>query len=116
MSFVPFAVFHPECRGVLRAPAPGEAELRIANQEPLPWHVWALLCRQAYLEHTLHPEGFCFASGSKTPSGTALRQAVLPKWDSPTRLTGEFCETSPHLYRGEKTEKPHRQKCDFFRF
>jgi len=55
---------------------------------------------KAHVEHTLRPEGFYFRVRVGTFNQDATAPGGLPKWDGPTRLTGEFGENSPHLYRG----------------
>ena len=51
------------------------------------------------------PSGGPYATQSETP-----KESVAP---CPRELTGE---NSPHLYRGEKTEKPHQQNATFLVF
>jgi hypothetical protein len=67
---------------------------------------------QAHLERALrvqrHP-----TIASVPPSGPYATQSETPKESvapCPRELTGE---NSPHLYRGEKTEKPHQQNATF---
>jgi hypothetical protein len=70
---------------------------------------------QAHLERVLRvqryptiasvPSGGPYATQSETP-----KESVAP---CPRELTGE---NSPHLYRGEKTEKPHQQNATFLVF
>ena len=70
---------------------------------------------QAHLERALRvqrcptiasvPSSEPYATQSETP-----KESVAP---CPRELTGE---NSPHLYRGEKTEKPHQQNATFLVF
>ena len=70
---------------------------------------------QAHLERVLRvqryptiasvPSSGPYATQSETP-----KESVAP---CPRELTGE---NSPHLYRGEKTEKPHQQNATFLVF
>ena len=70
---------------------------------------------QAHLERALRvqryptiasvPSSGPYATQSETP-----KESVAP---CPRELTGE---NSPHLYRGEKTEKPHQQNATFLVF
>jgi hypothetical protein len=62
--------------------------------------VSALIGLKAHVEHALRPEGFYFRVRLGTFERHAIAPGGLPKWDGPTRLTGEFGENSPHLYRG----------------
>jgi hypothetical protein len=70
---------------------------------------------QAHLERVLRvqryptiasvPSSGPYATQSETP-----KESVAP---CPRELTGE---NSPHLYRGEKSEKPHQQNASFWFF
>src|SRR5271168_2266133 len=63
---------------------------------------------QAHLERALHVQR-CPTIASAPSSGPYATQSETPKESvapCPRELTGE---NSPHLYRGEKTEKPHQQ-------
>jgi hypothetical protein len=46
----------------------------------------------------------------------ATRPGGLPKWDGPTRLTGESGENSLHLYRGVFSAKSVRLFRNFLNF
>src|SRR6266853_6564276 len=65
-------------------------------------------CVQAHLERALRAQR-CLTIASVPSSGPYATQSETPKESvapCPRELTGE---NSPHLYRGEKTEKPHQQ-------
>ncbi len=67
---------------------------------------------QAHLERALHVQR-CPTIASVPSSGPYATQSETPKESvapCPRELTGE---NSPHLYRGEKTEKPHQQNAIF---
>lgn len=68
------------------------------------------------MEHTLHPEGFCFRDRLGTFERLATGPGGLPKWDGPTRLAGEFGENSLHLYRGVFSEKSVQLFHNFLNF
>src|SRR5271155_5014386 len=70
---------------------------------------------QAHLERSLRVQR-CPTVASVPSSGPYARQSETPKESvapCPWELTGE---NSPHLYRGEKTEKPHQQNATFLVF
>jgi hypothetical protein len=70
---------------------------------------------QAHLERALHVQR-CPTIASVPSSGPYATQSETPKESvapCPRELTGE---NSPHLYRGEKTEKPHQQNATFLIF
>ena len=70
---------------------------------------------QAHLERVLRVQR-CPTIASVPSSGPYATQSETPKESvapCPRELTGE---NSPHLYRGEKTEKPHQQNATFLVF
>jgi hypothetical protein len=70
---------------------------------------------QAHLERVLRVQR-CPTIASVPSSGPYATQSETPKESvapCPRELTGE---NSPHLYRGEKTEKPHQQNATFLIF
>jgi hypothetical protein len=70
---------------------------------------------QAHLERALRVQR-CPTIASVPSSGPYATQSETPKESvalCPRELTGE---NSPHLYRGEKTEKPHQQNAIFLLF
>ena len=70
---------------------------------------------QAHLERALRVQR-CPTIASVPSSGPYATQSETPKESvapCPRELTGE---NSPHLYRGEKTEKPHQQNATFLVF
>src|SRR5271170_1653418 len=67
---------------------------------------------QAHLERVLRVQRYPTIA-SVPPSGPYATQSETPKESvapCPRELTGE---NSPHLYRGEKTEKAHQQNAIF---
>src|SRR5271155_68072 len=67
---------------------------------------------QAHLERALHVQR-CPTIASVPSSGPYATQSETAKESGapcPRELTGE---NSPHLYRGEKMEKPHQQNATF---
>lgn len=90
-------------------PAFGRAESRTRKQRRYPGLFWPLIGIKAQVEQALHPEGFYFRVRLGTFERRVIARGGLPKWDGPTKLTGEFGENSLHQYRGEKMEKPHQQ-------
>src|SRR5208282_936389 len=68
-------------------------------------HLERVLRVQRYPTTASVPSGGPYATQSETP-----KESVAP---CPRELTGE---NSPHLYRGEKTEKPHQQNATFLIF
>lgn len=74
--------------------------VRARKKGRCPGFVLTLIRVKAHVEHMLRPEGFCFRVRVGTLNQDATAPGGLPKWDGPTRLTGEFGENSPHLYRG----------------
>ena len=70
---------------------------------------------QAHLERVLRVQRYPTIA-SVPSSGPYAKQSETPKESvapCPRELTGE---NSPHLYRGEKTEKPHQQNATFLIF
>src|ERR1700675_4314308 len=80
----------------LYAPVPGL---------PRPGTFGACAPSTALSHNRVRPPSGPYATQSETP-----KESVAP---CPRELTGE---NSPHLYRGEKTEKPHQQNATFLVF
>ena len=87
-----------------------------AKERSLSWSVLALIRIRARPSMRSVQRVSTFASGSGPSSGALLRQAVDRSGTAPPGSRNKFGENSPHLYRGEKTEKPHQQNaiCWFF--
>jgi len=70
---------------------------------------------QAHLERALRVQR-CPTIASVPSSGPYATQSETPKESVAPCLRELTGENSPHLYRGEKTEKPHQQNAIFLVF
>jgi hypothetical protein len=67
---------------------------------------------QAHLERVLRVQR-CPTIASVPSSGPCATQSEIPKESVAPCLRELTGENSPHLYRGEKMEKPHQQNATF---